>query len=132
MSSSTVTPSASRNFYHHAAAIIPASDINLSTEFYAQLGFYVVSDHGDYRLLTDGKGWHLHLNLINDWAGGEKLNQSGIYLYCENVDELAAKVESQILEAEKKPTNKPWGMYEFALSDPCGTLVRIGWPSAEK
>ena len=33
------------------------------------------------------------------------------------------------LEREKAPTHKPWGMYEFALSDPDETLVRIGWPS---
>jgi len=23
----------------------------------------------------------------------------------------------------------PWGMYEFAVSDPDETLVRVGWPS---
>ena len=27
------------------------------------------------------------------------------------------------------PEHKPWGMYEFALSDPDETLVRVGWPS---
>ncbi len=25
------------------------------------------------------------------------------------------------------PEDKPWGMYEFALSDPDETLVRVGW-----
>ena len=25
--------------------------------------------------------------------------------------------------------DKPWGMYQFALSDPDETLVRVGWPS---
>jgi hypothetical protein len=29
----------------------------------------------------------------------------------------------------KGPQDKPWGMYEFALSDPDQTLVRIGWPA---
>jgi hypothetical protein len=28
----------------------------------------------------------------------------------------------------KGPEHKPWEMYEFALSDPDGTLVRLGWP----
>jgi len=25
--------------------------------------------------------------------------------------------------------DKPWGMYEFAVSHPDETLVRVGWPS---
>ena len=25
--------------------------------------------------------------------------------------------------------DKPWGMYEFTLSDPDQTLVRVGWPT---
>ena len=24
---------------------------------------------------------------------------------------------------------KPWGLIEFAVSDPSGTLVRVGWPA---
>ncbi len=27
------------------------------------------------------------------------------------------------------PEHEPWGMYEFSLSDPDETLVRVGWPS---
>ena len=42
---------------------------------------------------------------------------------------LAERMRDAILEREKAPTHKPWGMYEFALSDPDETLVRIGWPS---
>jgi hypothetical protein len=30
------------------------------------------------------------------------------------------------------PEAKPWGMYEFALSNPDETLVRVGWPCAAK
>lgn len=31
------------------------------------------------------------------------------------------------LKGDACPEEKPWGMYEFALSDPDGTLVRVGW-----
>ncbi len=27
------------------------------------------------------------------------------------------------------PEAKPWGMFEFAVSDPDETLVRVGWPT---
>jgi hypothetical protein len=29
----------------------------------------------------------------------------------------------------RRPEDKPWGMYEFAISDPDQALVRVGWPS---
>ena len=56
-------------------------------------------------------------------------NPFGLYLYAENVDELAERMGDLVLHA---PETKPWGMYEFALSDPDETLVRVGWPSTIK
>jgi len=41
------------------------------------------------------------------------------------VDAAADRVSDLILE-EGAPHRKPWGTYEFAVSDPSGTLVRIG------
>ncbi|OHD08841.1 VOC family protein [Sphingopyxis sp. RIFCSPHIGHO2_12_FULL_65_19] len=115
---------------HHIAAILPCSDLDASTAFYERLGLSVVSDHGTYRLLEDGKGWQLHLTNESQPTWPERdQNPFGLYLYSERVDELAEAVRERILGPEKAPTHKPWGMYEFALSDPDETLVRIGWPS---
>ena len=115
---------------HHIAAILPCSDLEASTAFYERLGLSVVSDHGTYRLLEDGKGWRLHLTNESQptWTERDQ-NPFGLYLYSERVDELAERVREAILGPEKAPTHKPWGMYEFALSDPDETLVRVGWPS---
>ncbi len=55
-------------------------------------------------------------------------NPFGLYLYTPDVDAIAARFTGEIVEIEA-PSDKPWGMYEFALSDPDGVLVRIGWPS---
>ncbi|WP_375381916.1 hypothetical protein [uncultured Sphingomonas sp.] len=52
-----------------------------------------------------------------------------MYLYTDEVDRLAAAFAGEIIEREKRPTHKPWGMYEFALNGPDELLVRIGWPS---
>ena len=52
---------------HHVVAILPARDIDSSEAFYRQLGLRVVSDYGNYRILTDGKDWHLHLNRVEGW-----------------------------------------------------------------
>ena len=53
-------------------------------------------------------------------------NPFGLYFYSENIDELATALGPLVLHP---PEHKPWNMYEFALSDPDGTLVRVGCPS---
>ena len=45
------------------------------------------------------------------------------------VEAVAARVRDDIIERSKRPEHKAWGMYEFAVSDPDGVLVRVGWPS---
>ena len=115
---------------HHIAAILPCRNLDASTAFYEQLGLAVVGDHGTYRLLDDGAGWQLHLTseTPDGWLIPGQ-NPFGLYFYTERVDALAERVRAHIIERQKAPTHKPWGMYEFALSDPDQTLVRIGWPS---
>ena len=55
-------------------------------------------------------------------------NPFGLYLYRPDVDGLAAIFADEIIE-EEGPSEKPWGMYEFAVNGPDGVLVRIGWQS---
>lgn len=116
---------------HALTAILPSNDLDASEAFYARLGF-TRADGGawpEYRILADGKGGHLHLTpAVKGWLRpGE--NPFGLYLYTEDVDALAAKFPNEILGNVKAPEDKEWGMYEFALSDPDQTLVRIGWPT---
>ena len=47
-------------------------------------------------------------------------NPFGLYLYTENVEELAERMGC-------KAEDKEWGMFEFAFSDPDETLVRVVW-----
>lgn len=110
---------------HHAAAIVPARDIDASEAFYRRLGFRVASDHGGYRLLEDDHGWRIHLNATPGWPARPEDNPLGLYLYVEDVDAVAERVRDLILEPQG-PHARPWGTYEFSVSDPSGTLVRIG------
>ena len=115
---------------HSIAAILPCRDLEASTAFYARLGLEVLSDHGSYRLLGDGAGWQLHLNAETppEWLVRGQ-NPFGLYFYTERVAQIAEAVGDAIIGPVKAPTHTPWGMYEFAVSDPDETLVRIGWPS---
>jgi len=110
---------------HRVAAILPSGDLEASTAFYRRLGFELVSDHGHYRILADGKGWDLHLNRVDGWPVRVEDNPFGLYLYVDDVDAVAERVRDIIIEAGA-PHLKPWGTYEFAVSDPDGTLVRVG------
>ena len=110
---------------HRVVAIVPSSDLDASELFYRRLGFELVSDYGDYRILGDGRGWHLHLNRMPAWPKKVEDNPFGLYLYVDDVDAVAARVRELIIEPGA-PHAKPWGTYEFAVSDPSGVLVRIG------
>lgn len=103
-------------------AILPCNNLDASETFYARLGFTRRGGDDNYRILSNGLGGELHLNpAVEGWLTPGR-NPFGLYLYIENVDELAAKMGS-------RAEDKPWGMYEFAVSDPDETLVRVGWPS---
>ena len=110
---------------HRVVAIVPSSDLDASEAFYKRLGFEPVSDWGHYRILADGRGWHLHLNHMPGWPKRIEDNPFGLYLYVEDVDAVGDRVRGLIIEPGT-PHLKPWGVYEFAVSDPSGVLVRIG------
>ena len=112
---------------HKAVAILPCSDVAGTQAFYERLGFASTADYGDYRILADGRGWHLHLRSAEPGSVAPERNPNGLYLYVEDVDAMADRVRELIIEAGA-PHVKPWGTYEFAVSDPDGVLVRIGRP----
>lgn len=114
---------------HNLVAIIPCNDMAKSQVFFERLGFIHVSGDQNYLMLGDGKGGEIHLQPAVEGSLVPGKNPLGLYLYAENVDELAAAFADEMPDNAKGPENKPWGMYEFALSAPDETLVRIGWPS---
>lgn len=114
--------------------ILPCNDLDASERFYSRLGFRrppqpPSATDDSYRMLADCAGGELHLNkAVEGWLVSGR-NPFGLYLSTENVDGLASLFAGEIIEKGGRPEHKPWGMYEFSLSDPDGTLVRVGWPS---
>ena len=110
-------------------AILPSNDLDASERFYNRLGFSrpdsqrpAAGESDTYRMLSNGKGGYLHLtDAVEGWLVPGK-NPFGLYLHLEDVDAVAR-------EFQTSPEDKPWGMYEFAMSDPDETLVRVGWPT---
>src|SRR5215831_3362676 len=116
-------------------AVLPCNDLDASERFYNRLGFArshsekpPPGERDSYRMLSNGKGGQLHLtDAVEGWLVPGK-NPFGLYLYIEEIDVLAREFSGEIV-GKSGPENKPWGMYEFALSDPDQTLVRVGWPT---
>jgi catechol 2,3-dioxygenase-like lactoylglutathione lyase family enzyme len=116
-------------------AILPCNNLDASERFYRRLGFTRAANQGPppgepdtYRLLSNSQGGFLHLtDAVEGWLVPGR-NPFGLYLYLENVDTLAVEFRNEII-GKSAPEDKPWGMYEFALSDPDETLVRVGWPT---
>jgi len=85
----------------------------------------VAARHDGYLILSDGRGGHLHLSGTPEgWVVPDR-NPLGLYIYVEDVDAMADRMRELIIEPGA-PHLKPWGMYEFAVSDPNGALVRVG------
>jgi catechol 2,3-dioxygenase-like lactoylglutathione lyase family enzyme len=114
-------------------AIVPCNDLDASERFYGRLGFKridrsVLKEPDTNRMLSNDKG-RLHLTAaVEGWLVPGK-NPFGLYFYMEDADVWATEFRDEIL-GKNGPENKPWGMYEFAMSDPDETLVRVGWPSS--
>jgi catechol 2,3-dioxygenase-like lactoylglutathione lyase family enzyme len=115
---------------HQATPILPCNDIEATQGFYERLGFAMTAGEAGFRILADGKGWQIALRPAEPgWVVPDR-NSHGLYLYCDDVDAVADRVRDLIIE-EGAPHRKPWGMYEFAVGDPDGVLVRIGRPLRE-
>lgn len=111
---------------HSAVAIIPCNDLDITQLFFERLGFQATSifPHNGYRILHDKDGASLHLTRTEPgWVIAER-NAHGVYLYSPDVVSLAN-------EFGCVADVKPWGLTEFAVSDPNGLLVRIGWPTEQ-
>ncbi len=116
-------------------AILPCSDLDAAERFYGRLGFLrrdetilPTAANDSYRVLYDAKGASLHLRPAEPGWLVPGQNPFSLYYMHENVDRLAAEFLGEIV-GSLWPEHKPWGMYEFAVSDPDATLIRIGWPT---
>ena len=112
-------------------AILPCNDLDASERFYARLGFVRIERPAEecktYRMLSNGKGRPHLSTAVEGWLVPGR-NPFGLYFYMEDVDIWADKFRDEIV-GKNAPENKPWRMYEFAVSDPDETMVRVGWPS---
>jgi hypothetical protein len=107
-------------------ANVACNDLEQAQAFFERLGFSREEGPDDYRMLCDGLGGYIHLTpAVEGWLTPGR-NPFSLYLYRKDVDGLAAAFKEETLEKDG-PSDKPWGIYKFALNGPDDTLVRVGW-----
>ena len=105
------------------------SDLKTAKEFYIEaLGFQIIKEDADKKLLIVGPtgsktGIHL-IQPVTDWradyeAMWAKIGiETGIVLYCENLDELVSLLKENDLEFNKDVTIDKYGRKVAAVYDP--------------
>lgn len=92
---------------HSLTAILPCNDVPRSRAFYERLGSEHQAGDDDYAMLQDARGAQLHLQpAVEGWLTPGR-NPFGLYLYTENVDELATRFPGQILGKSGRPEENP-------------------------
>ena len=109
--------------------ILPSRNIAATEAFWLQLGFHTVyRDEAEYLLMKrDGAEVHFWLNPALEPAK----NDAGAYLRMDDLAALDAEWGALNLPTTGIPRlermqRKPWGMYEMALVDADGSLIRAG------
>jgi catechol 2,3-dioxygenase-like lactoylglutathione lyase family enzyme len=115
-----------------AAPILPARDLAATRAFFERLGFRTVGwwpqQFGGYGILSRGD-LEMHFFSFPDLS--PQASYAQCYWRVEDVDALHAELAQSGLPPTGMPRltaveDKPWGIREFALVDPNGTLVRVG------
>ncbi|WP_339836654.1 VOC family protein [uncultured Flavobacterium sp.] len=105
---------------------LPFIDKQKTINFYAKLGFSMLSDYGDYLLLKSNK---VELHFFSFPTLIPEKSDFMIYLRVDSeIEKYYKKVQD--LEVKIHPNGKletkPWKQKEFAIVDPNGTLLTFG------
>lgn len=107
-----------------AHPMLPALDLAATQTFYGALGFATVLSLPEY-LIVARDGAELHF-----WPCADRnvAENTSCYLRSPDVDALHAAFLPVPGLRMRAPENRPWGMREFYIWDPSGTLLKFGQP----
>ena len=108
-------------------AFVPARDFDLSKQFYQDLGFEIGYSSDDIAYLRHGETSFL----LQNFYVAAHANNFMMHLLVQDVDAWWQHVQAAGIPAKygvmtEPPSDKPWGMRDFAIADPTGVLWRIG------
>jgi catechol 2,3-dioxygenase-like lactoylglutathione lyase family enzyme len=106
-------------------AFVPAKDFDLSKRFYQDLGFTIGWSSDDLAYIRHGNTSFL----LQQFAQG--IDNFMMHLLVQDVDAWWSHVRDHGIVAKygvliEPVSDKPWGLRDFAISDPSQVLWRIG------
>ena len=106
-------------------AFVPAKDFDLSKRFYQDLGFTIGWSSDDLAYIRHGNTSFL----LQKFAQG--IDNFMMHLLVQDVDAWWSHVRDHGIVAKysvlmEPVSDKPWGLRDFAISDPSQVLWRIG------
>lgn len=105
---------------------LPFINKQRTIDYYQNLGFELVADHGDY-LITKYQELEIHFFSFESLI--PEKSDFMIYLRIDNeIEKFYQKIQDMGIDIHPngKLETKPWGMSEFSLIDPNGTLLTFG------
>lgn len=105
--------------------ILPVADVAATSDFYRSLGFEVVAYDDTYAWVRHC-GWELfHLAAVDE--PGDSGAGAALYLHVADADAWRAGLVASGADVSiGAVADMPWGMREFAVTDPGGNVIRIG------
>jgi hypothetical protein len=106
-------------------AFVPAKDFELSKRFYQDLGFTVAWSSGGFAYIRQDHASFL----LQEFPPG--IDNFMMHFLVRDVDAWWSHIQDQNIVAKygvmvEPISDKPWGLRDFAISDPSSVLWRIG------
>ena len=102
---------------------LPVADMDEATRFCEAAGFEVQRYDDGFAFVHLDEQSVFDLDLIADMDPGA--NHAGCYIITADVDNWHARLIAAGLRVTAVE-DRPWGMREFTLTDPCGNNIRVG------
>jgi catechol 2,3-dioxygenase-like lactoylglutathione lyase family enzyme len=107
-----------------AATVLQVSEIESSLRFYREiLGFELDFEFGPYAGVHRG-GMYLHLCAHDTWK--RPLGGGAVVIFCDEIDAFHEEVKGRGATIRLAPTDEPYGMRDFVVSDPDGNVLTFG------
>lgn len=104
--------------------VLPVHDMAVATAFYRSIGFTVSAYDAGYAWVGTC-GWEF-LHLVHAPSLEAGVSSAGAYVHVGDVTEWHTAMCVLAPDETGDVADQPWGMREYAVTDPSGNVIRFG------
>lgn len=112
-----------KNNFLYVAPVMPSSDIKRTKEFFERFDLFEINEFDDYLILRfDNFELHYFKHKVNPLT-----NYCGCYVRTLRIDDMYEFFSGyNIIHPNGELKVQPWGLKEFAITDPDNNLIKFG------